>query len=140
MVCDALIGAYLDYYNENADIEFVSPDTVSDLPGLEDTFKLYSSWEWNYGNTPPFTHSMDERFIWGSVEVCLNVLKGHITAAKIYTDSLAPRPFEQLAEKLNNSGYNKKEINAHLDSLIASEQNNESQLSDFRSWFLERVE
>jgi len=140
MISDALIKAYLAYYDEQVDIEFISPDSASNLPGLDATFKLYSSWEWNYGHTPEFTHTMDERFDWGGVEVCLNVIKGHINEAKVYTDSLEPSPFEQLALLLNNSGYNQREIMLHMEQLISDFPNNESQLIEFRRWFLKEIE
>ena len=140
LIRDALINAYLDYYGDDVAIESISPDAVSDLPDLEETFKLYSSWEWNYGKTPEFTHSMDERFVWGGVEVCLNVLEGHINEARIYTDSLDPFPFEKLASILTDSGYNKKEVGEHVDALIASEKSAGNELSDFRSWFLDEIE
>lgn len=140
IICDALTKTYLNYYNENLDIEFISPDTASNLPDLENTFELYSSWEWNYGKTPEFTHSMNEQFNWGGVEIYFNVLKGYISETKIYTDSLDPAPFEELAKSLKDTGYNKKEIEAHLDNLISSQPNSKLQLVEFRSWLLSEVE
>lgn len=139
IISDALIKAYLDYYEQQVEIEFISPDTVSDLPDLAETFQFYSSWQWNFGKTPEFTHAMDERFGWGSVEVCLNIVKGHIQQATIYTDSLDPTPFEKLAEKFTGSGYNYQEMSMHLEQLIDSEQDNKNQLEEFCAWFLEQI-
>ena len=139
-VSDALINAYLAYYQEQVDIEYISPESVSKLPGLEDTFKLYSSWEWNYGHTPEFTHSMDERFDWGGVEVCLNVLKGQIVEANIYTDSLDPAPFESLAFLLNKCEYNQLEITDKMQQTMSEFPNNSDQLVEFSHWFLKEIE
>ncbi|WP_435236926.1 lipoate--protein ligase [Psychromonas sp. PT13] len=139
-VSDALINAYLEYYQDQVDIEYISPESVSNLPSLEDTFKLYSSWEWNYGYTPEFTHSMDERFDWGSVEVCLNVLKGQIVEANIYTDSLDPAPFESLAFLLNKCEYNQLEITDKMQQTISEFPNNSDQLVEFSHWFLKEIE
>lgn len=139
IVCDALVKAYLDYHDEQVDIEFISPDSATNLPDLDETFQHYSSWEWNYGKTPEFTHTMDERFAWGGVEVCLNVIKGRIQEAKLYTDSLDPTPFEKLAENLKGSGYNQEETGAQLDALIDSEHELKGQLQEFRTWLLQEI-
>ena len=139
MISDALINAYSDYYHTQVNIELISPESVSDLPDLAATFAEYSSWQWNFGKTPEFTHSMDERFSWGGVDVFLNIIKGHIQQATIYTDSLDPTPFEKVADKLTGSGYNRKEINRHLDALITSEPDHKNQLEAFRIWFLEQI-
>jgi len=140
MINDALVHAYLNYYQEQVDIEYISPESVSNLPGLEDTFKLYSSWEWNYGHTPEFTHSMDERFNWGSVEVCLNIMKGQIADVKIYTDSLDPSPFEQLAILLNNCEYNQLDIADKIKKITLEFPHNSAQLLEFSDWFLKEIE
>jgi len=140
IVSDELVNAYRDFYQDDAEVEFISPESTADLPGLEDTFALYGSWEWNYGKTPEFTHSMDERFKWGGVEICLNVQQGHITEAKVYTDSLDPTPFEKLAKQLKDSGYNKKEITAHLDKLSGDYPQNKDQIAELSTWFLNEIE
>ncbi|MGQ7843068.1 lipoate--protein ligase [Granulosicoccus sp. 3-233] len=136
LVSGALIESYLDHFNVDVDVEYLSPYDHCDLPGLDETFGRYSSWEWNFGKTPEFTHLLDERFNWGGVEVFLNVTKGRIQDARLYTDSLDPSPFEQLAENIKGSGYNQTELGAHLELLIANDHANENPLKEFRSWFM----
>lgn len=54
-----------------------------------------ASWEWNYGQQPPFSLDCRSRFPWGQVQVLLRVEQGVILEAKVYTDamdvSLSPR-------------------------------------------------
>jgi len=151
LVSDALIKAYLDYYQETAEIEFISPQTASTLPGLDETFKQYSQWDWNFGKTPQFTHSMDERFTWGGVNVYLNVTKGIIEQASLYTDSLDPSPFETLAEMLVGINYNKQDINKLLDKwlgeLVQAQKDQQKpvtqivlQVTEFKDWLLKSLE
>jgi len=139
LVSAKLIEAYLAYYQTKADIEYISPDDLSSLPDLAETFKFYSSWEWNFGKTPEFTYSMDERFTWGGVEVYLHIIEGKIKAANLYTDSLDPTPFENLAAKMQGAEYNKESINSILDKLIEQDENNRTQLEEFKVWFLEEI-
>lgn len=46
----------------------------------------YSTWEWNYGQNPPFTHSQRRRFAFGEVEYRFLVRRGRIIACRIYGD------------------------------------------------------
>lgn len=39
-------------------------------------------------------HLLDERFVWGGVELHFDVEKGHITRTQVFTDSLNPAPLE----------------------------------------------
>lgn len=139
VISGALIEAYLDHYSVDVDVECIAPGNDNRLPGLDETFRFYSSWEWNYGKTPEFTHLLDERFNWGGVEVFLNVHQGRIQDARLYTDSLDPSPFEQLAENIKGSGYNQRELGAHLERLIANDRDNEDPLREFRSWFMDAI-
>lgn len=48
--------------------------------------KKYSTWEWNFGASPPFSHQWRQRFSWGALEVCFNVVGGHIRSCRLYGD------------------------------------------------------
>jgi lipoate-protein ligase A len=76
------------------------PDKTPDLPNFAETFARQSSWEWNFGQAPAFSHLLDERFTWGGVELHFDVEKGHITRTQVFTDSLNPAPLEALAARL----------------------------------------
>ncbi|WP_375791526.1 lipoate protein ligase C-terminal domain-containing protein, partial [Escherichia coli] len=53
-----------------------------------------SSWEWNFGQAPAFSHLLDERFTWGGVELHFDAEKGHVTSAQVLTDRPNPAPLE----------------------------------------------
>ena len=84
--------AFFADYGERVEAEIISPrDKTPDLPNFADTFARQSSWEWNFGQAPAFSHLLDERFSWGGVELHSDVEKGHITRAQVFTDSPRPR-------------------------------------------------
>ena len=51
----------------------------------------YSTWEWNFGNSPKYAYSKMIRTAGGNVELHLNIEKGIIVAIKIYGDFFAKR-------------------------------------------------
>ncbi len=138
-VCDAIIQAYSEYYDESVEAEFISPDNFQDLPTFTDKYSVQKSWDWNFGQTPPFTHRMDERFSWGGVDVYLDVEKGTILEAKIFSDMLDPVPMEQLALKLANTAYSRASIEPCIDLLASALPQYQELLAEFKQWFLSQI-
>ena len=134
MVCDAIITAFCDYYNEHVEAEHISPQALPELAGFNEAFAKFSRWDWNFGNTPQFTHSLDERFNWGGVELHLDVSKGRISEVKLFTDSLDPAPLELLEQRLVNVNYNAAAISTVLDNLAIEYPHYNDILMDIDSW------
>lgn len=61
-VCEAITEAFFAHYGERVEAEIISPDKTPDLPNFAETFARQSSWEWNFGQAPAFSHLLDERF------------------------------------------------------------------------------
>lgn len=78
------------HYGETAEPEIISPDVFPDLPDFAAQFAKQSSWEWNFGKAPAFSHLLNERFVWGGVDLFFDVEKGTIARAQVFTDSLNP--------------------------------------------------
>lgn len=74
-VCEAITEAFFAHYGERVAAEIISPDKTPDLPNFIETFARQSSWEWNFGQAPAFSHLLDERFTWGGVELHFDVEK-----------------------------------------------------------------
>ena len=55
-VCDAIIQAFFSHYGASAEPEIISPDVFPDLPDFAAQFARQSSWEWNFGKAPAFSH------------------------------------------------------------------------------------
>ena len=57
---------FLTYYDEHSGTRiYFAEEVMPNLPNFEATFAKQKDWHWNFGNTPEFTHQIDERFIWG---------------------------------------------------------------------------
>ncbi|PNH93801.1 lipoate--protein ligase [Vibrio diazotrophicus] len=139
-VCEAIIEAYLEHYDESVTAEWISPENFHDLPTFSDKFAVQQSWDWNFGQTPPFTHRMDERFTWGGVDVYLDVEKGTILEAKIFSDMLDPLPMELLAQKLANLSYNRSSIEPCITTLALQMPQYSEVLNEFKPWFINQID
>ncbi|WP_318494822.1 lipoate--protein ligase [Photobacterium leiognathi] len=133
-VCEAIKEAFFTHYGERVEVEYISPENLPDMPGFSEKYQNQSSWEWNFGNTPQFMHSMDERFTWGGIELHLDVKKGQIIAIKTFTDSLDPAPIELLEAALLNIEYNASAIDNAIIALVEQYPEYTDTLNDINQW------
>ncbi|WP_318440592.1 lipoate--protein ligase [Photobacterium leiognathi] len=133
-VCEAIKEAFFSHYGERVEVEYISPENLPDMPGFSEKYQNQSSWEWNFGNTPQFMHSMDERFAWGGIELHLDVKKGQIIAIKTFTDSLEPAPIELLESALLNIEYNASAIDNAIIALVEQYPEYTDTLNDISQW------
>ncbi|WP_305374487.1 lipoate--protein ligase [Photobacterium leiognathi] len=133
-VCEAIKEAFFAHYGERVEVEYISPENLPDMPGFSEKYQNQSSWEWNFGNTPQFMHSMDERFTWGGIELHLDVKKGQIIAIKTFTDSLDPAPIELLEAALLNIEYNASAIDNTIIALVEQHPEYTDTLNDINQW------
>ncbi|QUX97462.1 lipoate--protein ligase [Marinomonas sp. CT5] len=139
LVCDAIIESFCEYFGEVPVIEEISPDALPDLPGFVEKFEQQQSWDWNFGKSPQFTYTLDERFKWGGVEVHLDLQNAKITAAQTFTDSLFPDPIAQLATSLIGVSYRPDAIAACVDSLISRYPDHKADLEEMKDWLVKAV-
>ena len=59
-----------------------------DNPKVQETYKLYSSWEWKFGKSPECETVYSKRFDWGEVEIYLKLNTLYISQCKVYSDAL----------------------------------------------------
>lgn len=138
-ICDSIISAFFALYGEQVEAEHISPQALPDLPGFVDTFARQSSWEWNFGQAPAFSHLLDNRFSWGGIELHFDVEKGHITRTQLFTDSLNPAPLEALAERLQGTLYRSDLLQQQCESLITEFPEQEAELREVASWIAQAV-
>ena len=82
---DAMAKAFAKVYDKPLG---VITDADFDHEAIEQLRQRNASWEWNYGQKLPFSIEFEDRFSWGSVQICLQVENGVVSNAKIYSDSM----------------------------------------------------
>lgn len=104
--------------------EIVSREEVRTL------YAKYSSREWLLGKSPDFDFEIENRFAWGGIEIGLNVRKGMIREAVVYSDSMDVDFIESLRASLKDIEFSRKSLAGALASLP---ENNER--ADLLEWF-----
>lgn len=68
-------------------LEFLREEEL-DTAAIEALADRNRSWEWNFGRKLPFTFACEDRFLWGDVQINLQVESGIIRQATIYSDAM----------------------------------------------------
>ena len=139
MVCQAIIDAFFNHYGERVEPEFISAETPPNIPQFNEIFAKQSSWQWNFGNAPAFSHLLEERFKWGGIEIHFDIEHGYISECKIFTDSLQPAPIEALAEQLIHCQYSVNAIDAIFKPLQQRYPDFQNELQELNCWLIEQI-
>jgi len=138
-ICDAVTESFFDYYQARCQPERISPEALPDLPGFAEQFARQSSWEWNFGHSPDFSHLLDTRFAWGGVEIHFDVERGVISRCQIFSDSLNPAPLEMLATQLQGVDYRSDALAAAVARLQVAFPAQHEELAELKSWLTTSV-
>lgn len=115
ILCKAIITEFFDHYNNQCEIEVLDNEYLKSIPQLNSYYEFLKNWNWRFGETPKFSHLLEEYFDWGSMEVHLDTHKGQITAAQIYSDGLHPEMIESLVKSLIGKSYTVEGIGSAIE-------------------------
>ena len=59
-----------------------------DLGYVNQLWERNASWDWNYGKSLPASFVCEDRFAWGGIQLQLQVERGHVVTAQIYSDAM----------------------------------------------------
>lgn len=138
-ICNVLVNNFFNYYGEVVEAEIISPTNLPDLPNFVDTYTKQSSWEWNLGHAPAFSHRLETRFAWGGVELYFDIDKGKTSACKIYTDSLNPSPLELFSQKLIGKKYQPATVKGLIAEIQLQYPNLAQQLIQSENWLVSKI-
>lgn len=79
--------------------------------------KKYSTWEWNYGQSPQYTQGRKAQFPWGSMEAFLLVKQGRVAQCKFYGDFFTIDDLSVLETAIKNQPLQQEAITTALQSL-----------------------
>ncbi|MGE5381693.1 MAG: lipoate--protein ligase [Methylocystaceae bacterium] len=102
-------------YSAEADAYQLSNQEYQVVQQLADN--KYSSWAWNFGQSPKYNLVRSHRFDWGEVEVFLEVRSGKIDSIKLYGDFFAADDLTQLEQALTGISYEAGAINERISQL-----------------------
>jgi lipoate-protein ligase A len=122
---DAVVDALIDSFKRQHGVSEMECLTVDDTlvsthADLAEIDAGLRSWEWRVGQTPNFQHQMDERFEWGLVDVHMDVAKGKVATAAVYSDCLDTRFPEILQQWLVGAAYSPEGMTAACSAAKAA--------------------
>ena len=85
----------------------------------------FSSEEWKYGETLPFSATFSDRFDWGTIEIRLEIRKGIISACQVFTDSMDETISDKISAVLTNTEFKTEKLydvlKREISEIIASD-------------------
>lgn len=95
---EAVVQAFIKEYGQ---CETISEESL-DQHLLSEKTALYSSWDWNKGNSPAFDLSLSNRFQWGELTLELSLQNGRISHVHPWSDAMDEALVLALPGALNN--------------------------------------
>lgn len=83
---------------------------VLDTKQIVSLTKRLSSAQWIYGREIPFNCQMKEQFVWGKIEILLEINGGQIIKAEVYSDAIDQSAICQLRDHLVGCPYRIREL------------------------------
>ncbi len=100
---------------EGTIIEALQPKEIEAIEKLKT--ERYSTWEWNYGKSPRYEYYNEGKFLGGTVEITMDVSKGHISKINLYGDFFGKMDIKGLEEVLIGVEHKEEAIRKALEEI-----------------------
>jgi lipoate-protein ligase A len=138
-LCSEIIRQFFIDQQGDCEVEFLDPDHLEQKPGLIAFFEKSKSWDWNYGESPQFTHQMETRFSWGGITVHLESKSAMIEEIRFFSDSLVPDLIDALGPRLQGKTYSKESAADAVVSLSSAFPELENEIRDIANWLRQEI-
>lgn len=118
----ALKDAFRREYGEYTELE--APDAALTAPYI----RKHASAEWRLGKTPRFDLEIENRFIWGNVQLLLTLRQGRVDEIDVYTDSIDVGLAPEIRSRLLGVEFSSRSM---ADALFASDNDLIRQVGQF---------
>lgn len=102
-----------NYRSEEIKLSREALDTIQSM-----AINKFSTWDWNYGNSPEFNISNGRRFPGGKVQVLLQVVEGKIHQCRFLGDYLGLEDVEPVENALKGVRYDGEALREVLGGLV----------------------
>ncbi|MBI2520220.1 MAG: lipoate--protein ligase [Bdellovibrio sp.] len=134
-----IIKQFFAVHGAEAPIEYLDVAYLKKQNSLNCYYEELKDWNWRFGETPKFTHHLEERFSWGGMDVHIDCEKGIIREIKIYSDTLHPELVEGLNQFLRNSVYSPEGIQIAIHKASQELPMIADYLNEFGIWLASQV-
>ena len=100
--CDAAAAAFeAKWAGREVNRRMLAVSELEQIPELMAIYERYAKWEWRFGESPGFSHSLEHKFDWALVDVHVDVDRGLITGGRVFSDCLVPPLIDAFNEELS---------------------------------------
>lgn len=126
-----LIMSYIITENSSASLyEFTDYD-LCNINKLQK--EKYSTWEWNFGNSPKYNFTNEKRFPFGTVECNIEVHQGIIHGIKIYGDFFSKLNVTDIESKLIGVNHMEADVKKVLSTFNITDYFSNANIDDILS-------
>ena len=102
--CDAAAAAFeAKHPGRSPNRQTLAVADLEKIPELMAIYERYAAWEWRFGSSPSFSHSLERKFDWALVDVHVDVQKGVITGGRVFSDCLVPPLIDAFNDELSSA-------------------------------------
>ena len=112
---DFLLTSILEEHNSIGNEYILSDEDIKNLDKL--VKEKFSTWEWNYGESPDFDIVKFKRYQGGKVDLRLNVKNGIIEEVKVFGDFFGSKDISELENLLISKKYEENTVREILKDL-----------------------
>lgn len=116
---------YMLFAFENVYEHKAEPIIISNTEPICALAEQYSSREYLYGSSIPFSFSCEKRFDWGNIEILLQVKNGVIQAVKVHSDSMDWQVTELIETALSGKFFELQTLKNSINEFLVSPVSND---------------
>ncbi|MEX2442799.1 MAG: lipoate--protein ligase [Alkalispirochaeta sp.] len=139
VVIDAVMESFFNYYGSRCEPELLDAASLREISSLQEYYDRMADWEWRFGKTPEFSHHLQEQFLWGGIDLHLNVEHGVIRACTIFSDALDPEMIDSLQQALLEVRYRREDVTRAIEDVRTRHPERKSELEELSRWLSEAV-
>lgn len=139
LLCQNIVNSFFQEYGQECEIEYLDDAWLKTIAPLNAYYENLKDWKWRFGETPKFNHQLSARFEWGGMDIHLDVHKGVITAAAIFSDSLHPEMIELLSVAFKDSEYTVAGVTQVIDAVALELPMIRDYLVELREWMTTQI-
>ncbi|MBK9323607.1 MAG: lipoate--protein ligase [Bdellovibrionaceae bacterium] len=139
-IVNSLVKSFENFYKTPADIEYLTMDSLKNIPELRNQYETLSSFEWLYGHTLEFNQKMDEYLSLGFFEFNFKVDEARVTDLQIFTDCLYPQLVEDMRSLFSGKSFTHESVRQIFSELVIKYPELTDGLRELENWLCRQVE
>jgi len=113
-------------------------------PSLSEVYQQLQDWNWRFGETPEFSHHLETRFEWGTIDVYIDSENGLISRVKIFSDFLNPQVIDAVKNSLEYVTYDQPGVITAMGrakKILESDNGPEviKQVAELEDWLIRMI-